>query len=606
MDSDGNAANGLNAATAVNVTGGNALSSFRINASDTLTATNSAVFDFSGYSGVITDLTFGLNDFDDGEAATTISVVGTANTDTVSASYDAATDASVTPNMTGIENFDISLADHGTEYVLDMSKASGLSQINVVDISSEKLELSSLASGVTVDYTTTDGTASELEIKLATVSGTESQTVNVSAASANDDLKITMADVETLVIKPETALQVDLDLSGLSMTATGATMAVNLTGTNDVEIISTAEDVTVIDASGMGVGGSVLQTTTRSSTAAATYTGSDGNDTFMWANSGDVIAAGAGTDTLDLNFAAILGGLNVDLTSTTNQIVSIDGSVPTGTVTGFEYVDLSGFTGSFGARITGLPTTANDIIGTPQIDVITAGTAADFITVAGGDTVNAGTGNDTFRVTDAVFDAFSVANPALDGQGGTGDILSITNQGTIVDADIVGISGIEILDFTTAASTATFGANFTASSITTIDQTGASLSITATAGQTLGSASAPIIITGYALNTEANILVPGGTATDGDGTITGYTVGTGAAEGVYTKNTGTATGLEFLAAAAAGTHAAGDVVAYTTGGDSFIFSEGANTNNSDDQFFQLNDTVITKVAVTHAAGIFHI
>lgn len=143
MDSDGNAANGLNAATAVNVTGGNALSSFRINASDTLTATNSAVFDFSGYSGVITDLTFGLNDFDDGEAATTISVVGTANTDTVSASYDAATDASVTPNMTGIENFDISLADHGTEYVLDMSKASGLSQINVVDISSEKLELSS-------------------------------------------------------------------------------------------------------------------------------------------------------------------------------------------------------------------------------------------------------------------------------------------------------------------------------------------------------------------------------------------------------------------------------------------------------------------------------
>ena len=136
--------------------------------------------------------------------------------------------------------------------------------------------------------------------------------------------------------------------------------------------------------------------TGRETSSASTYTGSMGADTFIMMNPGDVLSGGsAGSDTLDINYAAILGGLSVDLSSTTDQIVSWNGSVAGGTATGFDSVDASGYTGSFGALLTG-SSAANTITGTQNADQITGAGGADSITGgAGADTISVGSGADT-------------------------------------------------------------------------------------------------------------------------------------------------------------------------------------------------------------------
>jgi len=186
-----------------------------------------------------------------------------------------------------------------------------------------------------------------------------------------------MADIETLTVKADSANQVNLNLASVSMTAAGAVSTLNFTGANDVEVTGMNADITTIDASGMATGGSVIQTG-RSATVATTVTGSSGADTFIHMNSGDNIAGGTGADTLDVNKAAILGGINVDLASTTAQVTTYNGSAASGTVTGFVNVDLAGFTG-FGAQVTAA-STGSTILGTGKVDSITLGAAADVIT----------------------------------------------------------------------------------------------------------------------------------------------------------------------------------------------------------------------------------
>ena len=144
--------------------------------------------------------------------------------------------------------------------------------------------------------------------------------------------------------------------------------------------------------------------TGRSTTGTVEYTGGAGADTFIMTNLGDTLVGGKGSDTLDLNYAAILGGINVNLASATNQIVSANGSAISGSVTGFENVDLSGYTGTFGALITSgsnvlLGTTAA-LTGTANADQIVGASGADTITGgAGADTLTGNGGADIFTVT---------------------------------------------------------------------------------------------------------------------------------------------------------------------------------------------------------------
>ena len=104
---------------------------------------------------------------DSGEAGITVQVIGSSLADTVSASYSAGTDATVSINMQGVETFDVALANHGTELRADMALVTGLTRINVTDASSESVEFYNLATGVTIDAFSTDGTGTRVEAVLA-------------------------------------------------------------------------------------------------------------------------------------------------------------------------------------------------------------------------------------------------------------------------------------------------------------------------------------------------------------------------------------------------------------------------------------------------------
>ena len=50
-------------------------------------------------------------------------------------------------------------------------------------------------------------------------------------------------------------------------------------------------------------------------------------------------------DTLDINYAAVLGGLKVDL-SAADQVITMDGSANSAIQKAFENVDAAGYTGA--------------------------------------------------------------------------------------------------------------------------------------------------------------------------------------------------------------------------------------------------------------------
>ena len=76
----------------------------------------------------------------------------------------------------------------------------------------------------------------------------------------------------------------------------------------------------------------------------------------MMNNKADVLDGGTATgdnDTLDINIAVVLGGINVDLSNATDQVTTVNGMAETTAQTNFESVDLAGYTGGFGAQVTG-------------------------------------------------------------------------------------------------------------------------------------------------------------------------------------------------------------------------------------------------------------
>jgi len=216
---------------------------------------------------------------------------------------------------------------------------------------------------------------------------------------------------------------------------------------------------------------------TDAATTAVDYTGSAGNDTFIMMTTADKIAGGAGTsDTLDVDYAAVLGGISVDLSATGEQISTLDGGAISGSVTGFENVDLSGYTG-FGASVTAIKT-GSTITGTGSIDRITGGASADTITGGdGADVLTGGAGNDTFVIT-ALSDLTDGANAVEDtitGGTGTGDTLAFNGGVTLAAADdftskVTGVESITANGAQTGAISLTTHATFVSDTgIATID-----------------------------------------------------------------------------------------------------------------------------------------
>jgi hypothetical protein len=180
------------------------------------------------------------------------------------------------------------------------------------------------------------------------------------------------------------------DTAGVSTTVRNVTFASGGLQTN----------VAVLNAGSFVSGALIMDPGSRVGTTAMTISGGGGNDTIIMRNSNDVLTAGAGTDTLNVVANVVSGGILVDLTSTTDQVQL--GFTAGGAQTGFEYIDLGGVTGNFGADITGRSTAVNQITGTANGDNITGGSGSDtIIGGTGADTINVVSGADRVRYTAA-------------------------------------------------------------------------------------------------------------------------------------------------------------------------------------------------------------
>jgi hypothetical protein len=375
------------------LTGGNSLSTFATGA----IVTEVKLVDASAFLGnVVVDLA--KNTADD-----TVTLKGGAlATDELNYQIDATGTDSL--YSSGIEILDLDIDETST---LSLANASGVLTVDV------DLGVNAAAKTFTVDKVTTetilltaadDATADHtLEAKLADATGSsDALTFKIGAGTIDAGVLLKTTDIENVTINADNAATVSL--ANLSMATADKVMTLTVTGDSALTVSALNADVTTINAAGMATGGSVVQTA-RSATAASTYTGSAGNDTFIMSNAADAIAGGAGTgDTLDINLIGTLGAIAVDLSSTGDQVTTANGIANAAVQSGFENVDLSGYTIS-GALVTGSKA-ANVITVTEQLDQVDAGAGDDTVkgTEAGlvtdNDNITMGAGTDTIEFTD--------------------------------------------------------------------------------------------------------------------------------------------------------------------------------------------------------------
>lgn len=393
----------------IKILGGNSLSTFT---TGTL-VTEIQTLDASGFGGnIVATLTKNAAD-------NTFTITGgSLATDELNYQIDAT--GTDTLQSTGVEILDLDVDETST---LDLTNTTGVTTVDV-DISASDTFTIDKMTNQTVKISAAAANDSVVEAKLANASGT-SDVVNFELnGTIADGAQLKTDDVETVNVKVSTNAE-SISLANLAMTASGAVMSLNVTGDKALTVSALNADVTTIDASGMATGGSFVQTG-RSNTGVQTATGSAGDDTFIMANAGDVLNAGAGTgDTLDINFNAILGGIQVDLSQTGDQVTTFNGSANAAVQQGFENVDLAGYTGTFGAEVTAAAG-GSTITGTANADQINGGAGVDNITGgAGNDVITLGSGADTI--------VFSGSNTADNGS----DTIS-----TVQTADKYDFSGV--------------------------------------------------------------------------------------------------------------------------------------------------------------------
>ena len=388
---------GVDEAVSFSLLGGNSQTTF---ANDYVSPAALTTINFSGYTGATTSQTFAAS-----QLVNTMTITGSAGVDTVITTT--ANDNAAVAAMSGVEVLTMNVA--GGDSTFNFSKVTGLARLNTDDDDTARsFTATDLGDNVAVVVTTgVTGSTVVLDL-LNKASADNAQSITIATTAADTDVvNLDVDDVETISIKmSDTAV---LDLSGSAMTTAGATSTLSLSGTKVATLSAVNTDITTIDASGMSTGGGVIQSA-RSTTGAVDYTGSVGNDTFIMTNAGDNLSGGAdGTDTLDINVAAILGGIQVDLSATGDQILSINGGVNTGTVQNFNNVDLAGYTGSFGAIVTAAAS-GSSITGTANTDQITLGLGADTVVIAASAALN---GADTVFSFTAGTDGVTMTAPTI-------------------------------------------------------------------------------------------------------------------------------------------------------------------------------------------------
>ena len=382
---DGAADDGLNAATTVNILGGDSLSTFTVGTNgvlddDTL-GTATLKLDASAFGGAI-DIAAASDAFD-----AELSILGGAIlTDKVTAII-AGVDNKVAL-MSGVETLVLKSTDNDVAASADLTNVTGLVTLDaqfVTVTNDDQIKVDKLAAGVKVKTTVTS-TGDNLVLNLATVTGT-TDSIDLELTEFSDTggttevLNLDAAGIETLNLNLKNANAGKLDLAGVTAT-TGSTVTVNLSGTGVADISALSASTNTVVSTGTGA--LTVGAAARAATA-MTITGGEGADSIAMENAADVLTGGLGTDTLVVSLDAILGGIEVNL-GAADQVVSMNGSANSTVQSAFENVDVSAYTG-FGAVVTG-STGANTIVGTALADQITSGNGADTITGgAGSDTI---------------------------------------------------------------------------------------------------------------------------------------------------------------------------------------------------------------------------
>jgi hypothetical protein len=378
----------------VNLIGGNSLSTFDAGTIDAAIKTVNGA-DFLG--NVLAD--FAADNFD-----STVSVTGgPLTTDVVTAVLT--TNGTYVPVTSGVEKLNL---DTNGDVTASLAGTTGVSSVEVdLSTASKTAKVSGVSPTQTVVLTGSANANNILEALVVDSTAAD----NVVNFKLKDDATITAqtqlktTDVETVNLSLGSIETIDL--SQLSMATAGKTLTLNVTqdplsGLSPVTISASNADIATINAS---LSAGVTQTG-RSATSAVDYTGSAGADTFIMMTVGDKIAGGAGAnDTLDVNYASVLGGISIDLSAAGEQVLTMDGGAISGSITGFENADVSGYTGG-GASITAIKT-GSTITGSLSTDRITGGASADTVVVvsatsADADVVVGGGGSDTIKVADGL------------------------------------------------------------------------------------------------------------------------------------------------------------------------------------------------------------
>ena len=398
---------GVDVATTFNLLGGNSQTTFVNNYVSPAALTT---INLAGYTGATTQQTFAAS-----QLVNTMTITGSAGVDTIIATTN--NNNAAVASMSGIETLKVNVA--GGASVFDFAKTTGITKLLVDDDGTARsFTATDLPDGVTieVEHGVTGSTLVVDQLNKASTDNVQNITIKTTATDTHT-YNIDADDIETINIKMSDASV--LGLSGSTMTATGASSTLNLTGDKVATLATVNTDIKTINAEGMTTGGGVIQSA-RSTTSAVNYTGSVGDDTFIMMNAGDNLDGGLdGTDTLDINVAAILGGIQVDLSATGDQIVSMNGGNNTGTVQNFNNVELDGYTGSFGAVVTAAAT-GSKITGTANADQITLGDGVDTVVVAASAALNG---------ADAVF-SFTAGT---DGVDMTAPTITAKADGTVAD-----------------------------------------------------------------------------------------------------------------------------------------------------------------------------
>ena len=416
--------NGLNAATVVNIVGGDSLSTFTLSTGslDDDAVGTTMTLDASTFGGAI-DVAVASDAFD---AELTIKG-GAATTDIVKAII-AGVDNTIAA-MSGVETLQITSTDTDTAATANVKNVTGLVTINTIfdtATSADQISVAGITAGTKIKTTSTE-TGDNLVLALADATGTsDTITLEVTATNTdNDILNIDAAGIETLAITNKDATT--LDVAGLTATGTGGISTITIAGAGASIMNGINATTDVIDAS--AATGALTVAAAQRTADVKTIKGGTGNDSIAMEATGDVSEGNLGTDTLVVDYTAVMGGIAVDLSSATDQITSMEGAANAATQTGFENVDLRAYD-NFGSTVTG-SAVANVITGT-----------------AGNDNISAGKGDDTIQVAVAT----SADTDIMDGGAGT-DALTILAAGTTTLATDDNLINVETINLANGTNT---------------------------------------------------------------------------------------------------------------------------------------------------------